>query len=378
MSVSGKLLPLCVLVCLASFSAYGQKNSGQDSTVRLNQIQVIGTHNSYHAGIAPSETKLWQQKNPKALHGLEYHHAPLPEQFSAGVRQIELDIFADPKGGLYADPAGPHSVKEAGLPADPPYDPQGLMKQPGFKVLHVQDFDYRSTCETFVGCLKSVRDWSKANPGHLPIFILVETKDEALKSKISTIHPEAFTPQLFDALDQEILSVFSKDEIITPDSVRGSYATLPEAIKNNSWPTVAQARGKVIFLLDQRKIESVYTEGHPALKGRILFTNAVPGAPDAAFTEQNEGSLEEINALVEQGYLVRTRTDANTEEARTNDTSRRDLVLKSGAQMLSTDYPASEPSSWTGYSVSFPGGVIARCNPVLKPVGCKDEDLDHK
>ncbi len=68
-----------------------------------------------------------------------------------------------------------------------------------------------------------------------------------------------------------------------------------------------------------------------------------------------------INALVKQGYLVRTRTDESTEQARTNDTTRRDLALSSGAQMLSTDYPSSEPSPWTNYSVGLPrwtGGAM--------------------
>ena len=37
-----------------------------DSTVRINEIQVIGSHNSYHAGLAPSERKWLGQKNPKA------------------------------------------------------------------------------------------------------------------------------------------------------------------------------------------------------------------------------------------------------------------------------------------------------------------------
>ena len=120
----------------------------------------------------------------------------------------------------------------------------------------------------------------------------------------------------------------------------------------------------------------IYGQGHPSLKGRILFTNAIPGAPDAAFVEQNEGSLEEINALVTQGYLVRTRTDESTEQARTNDTTRRDLALSSGAQMLSTDYPLSEPSAWTKYSVGLPDGLVARCNPVNKPAGCVDSLLE--
>ena len=116
--------------------------------------------------------------------------------------------------------------------------------------------------------------------------------------------------------------------------------------------------------------------GIPSLRGRILFTNAIPGAADAAFVEQNDGSVEAINALVKEGYLVRTRTDEGTEQARTDDTTRRDLALSSGAQMLSTDYPSSEPSTWTKYSVGLPNGLVARCNPVNKPAGCVDGLLE--
>jgi hypothetical protein len=107
------------------------------------------------------------------------------------------------------------------------------------------------------------------------------------------------------------------------------------------------------------------------LRGRILFTNADPGSPDAAFVERNEGSAAEIADLVRRGYLVRTRTDRDTIQARRNDTSRRDETMASGAQILSTDYPASEPARWTGYAVSLPGGAVARCNPVLIAVACR-------
>ena len=65
----------------------------------------------------------------------------------------------------------------------------------------------------------------------------------------------------------------------------------------------------------------VYTEGHPSLKGRLIFTNSEPGVPEAAFIEENDGTKEEIDDLVKQGYLVRTRTDEGTEQARTNDTN---------------------------------------------------------
>jgi hypothetical protein len=59
----------------------------QDKVVRINQIQVIGSHNSYHAGFAPSERKYMEAKNPEGLRGLDYHHAPLADQLSGGVRQ---------------------------------------------------------------------------------------------------------------------------------------------------------------------------------------------------------------------------------------------------------------------------------------------------
>jgi hypothetical protein len=128
-----------------------------------------------------------------------------------------------------------------------------------------------------------------------------------------------------------------------------------------------------VFLMDQRPVGPVYLQGHPALRGRIIFTNAEPGQPDCAFTEENDGTQEEIAALVRKGYLVRTRTDADTKQARTNDTARREIALASGAQLLSTDYPASEPSQWTPYSVSLPGGAVARCNPVNGPASCSNQ-----
>lgn len=342
-----------------------------DGKLRLNQIQVIGTHNSYHAGIPPSEAKLWQARNPEAFKGLYYRHESLTTQLDSGVRQIELDIFTDSMGGRFAHPAGPRMVAEAKLPPDPQFDPDGVMLKPGFKVMHVQDIDYLSVCQPFTACLKEVRKWSRAHPHHIPIFILVETKQSSKEGPMDLTPAEPFTPAVFDALDAEIRSVFEPGQLITPDDVRGHYETLNQAVLAGNWPTLKRARGKVMFLMDQRWAGPVYGEGHPSLRDLILFTNAVPGEPDAAFTECNDGPADEIAKLVKQGYLVRTRTDDSTREARVNDTRRRDAMMASGAQILSTDYPASEPARWEGhYSVSLPGNVAARCNPVNAPAGC--------
>ncbi len=380
-------LPLMIMLPL---SGLAQQNTiaEQDRTLRINQIQVIGSHNSYHSGIAPSERKLIELQNPKAMRALDYAHAPLADQLTGGVRQLEIDIYADSKGGRYSNPAIVGKVAEAGLPADPDFDPQHEMDKPGFKVMHVMDVDQRSSCHTFIACLTTIRGWSLQHPQHLPIFILVETKQGREGSAAQAHTPEPFTSETFDALDAEIRSVFSSNEMITPDQVRGSYDTLLEAIqstggassatskKTGGWPMLSNSRGKVIFLMDQRNVAPVYTQGHASLRGRLIFTNAAPGSPDAAFTEENDGTKDEIDALARQGYLIRTRTDDGTEAARTDDHTRADIALSSGAQMLSTDYPSTEPSRWTGFFVGLPHGVIARCNPITAPTGCVDSLLE--
>ncbi|THD58932.1 phosphatidylinositol-specific phospholipase C1-like protein [Phenylobacterium sp.] len=362
---------VCALaVAGAAFAA------GSDEDLRINQIQVIGTHNSYHAGLTPGVAKMLQATNPKAFDGLDYQHAGLTTQFNHGIRQIELDIYVDAKGGRFAHPFGA-TLNAGGAAA---FDPEHVFAKPGYKVMHVQDIDYISNCQPFVGCLKEVRAWSKAHPNHLPLFILVETKTQGpIKDVPGMVDYERFTPEALDALDAEIRSVFPDNERITPDQVRGKYATLPEAVAakgaGGGWPTLKAARGKVVFLLDQENITPNYVAGHPALKGRVLFTNAKAGAPDAAFVEHNDANPAEIDALVKQGYIVRTRSDADTKEGRSGDTTTRDKALASGAQMVSTDYPWYEPARWTGYTVSLPGKASARCNPVTAPKGCSDSGL---
>ncbi|HZZ67161.1 MAG TPA: phosphatidylinositol-specific phospholipase C1-like protein [Phenylobacterium sp.] len=371
---SARILVATIAAGLAASAA--ALAAGSDAGLRLNQIQVIGTHNSYHAGLTPGVAKLLKATNPKAFDGLDYSHAPLTTQFNHGIRQIELDVYADVKGGRFAHPFGA-TLNEGGAAA---FDPQHVFAKPGFKVMHVQDIDYISNCQPFVGCLKEIRAWSKAHPNHVPIFVLVETKtQDPIKAVPGMVDYERFTPEVLDALDAEIRSVFPENERITPDQVRGRYATLPEAVaaKGNGggWPTLKAARGKVIFLIDQTNITPNYVAGHPALKGRVLFTNAKAGAPDAAFVEHNDANPAEIDALVKQGYIVRTRSDADTKEGRTGDTSTRDRALASGAQMVSTDYPWYEPSRWTGYTVSLPGKASVRCNPVIVPKGCMNTSI---
>ena len=149
---------------------------------RLNQLQVIGSHNSYH--IAPDSghpraARLAQ--SPSARRGSTTPIAPWPSNSrSWGSRQIELDVYADPKGGLFAAARGPgdRARTRQGSGEDP--DAGGALRQPGLKILHVPDIDFRTTAATFVDALKQIRKWSQANQRHVPILILVELKGDAL------------------------------------------------------------------------------------------------------------------------------------------------------------------------------------------------------
>jgi Phosphoinositide phospholipase C, Ca2+-dependent len=353
-----------------------QSMSDQDAKVHLNQIQVIGSHNSYNLGFASSEEKFARSRDPRLYEALEYRHATLTSQLDGGVRQLEIDIVQDPKGGRFAHPRIVTLTKEAGLPPDPDFDPNHKMDKPGFKVIHIPDLNQRSSCLLFTDCLKEIRSWSKSHPEHVPLFLLIETKHGRTESIPDSVDAETFTSETFDGLDKEIRSVFADDEMILPDKVRSNYQTLEAAVRAGHWPTLAESRGKVIFLMDQKNAGPVYTAGHPLLQGRVLFTNSDPGKPDAAFVEENEGSPQQIDQLVRQGYIVRARADESTIAARTNDTTRRDALLHSGAQMISTDYPLSEPSKWTGYSVGFEDGLPARCNIINAPPTCKNSLLE--
>lgn len=364
------------LLALPSVLALSQTQKTQDKLVHLNQIQVIGTHNSYNTGFAPSEEIYFKAEYPKGFPGIEYHHQSLPEQLSAGVRQLELDIVQDPKGGRFAHPAITELLKQKGLPPDPDFDPNHEFDKPGFKVIHLGDLNQRSSCQRFVTCLTDIRTWSKAHPKHVPIFILVEDKQGKISQLPTAVTAEPWTAETWNALDAEILSVFRKNEIITPDMVRGKYPTLEAAVLAGQWPTLARARGKIVFLLYNKKSAPPYLAGHPLAHGRILFPNTDPGQPEAAFVERDNGTPAVIDEIVKKGYLVRTRSDFNTVAGRKNDTTRRDALLLSGAQMISTDFPVSEPAPWTGYTVGLPDGLPAQCNPANAPAGCNSALLE--
>ena len=323
-----------------------------DAPLRINDLTMVGTHNSYKLAMPSERMAQLRAVDPASADALDYAHRPIVEQLNAGTRQLELDIWYDPRGGLYADGSD---------------DP--AMQQPGFKVQHMAGFDNRSNCLTLVACLTIIRNWSDANPGHVPILLMFNTNDNGRFLK-----GEPYSETAYDALDAEVRSVLSPDKLIVPDDVQGDHPTLRDAVLANSWPTLAASRGKFMFALDEGPAKvALYRGKRRSLEGRVFFVNTDEQSPAAAYLTLNDpiGQADRIAAAVKANFIVRTRADVATREARTNDFRPRDAALRSGAQYISTDYLWPDPRFAGDYRVALPDRAVALCNPVRRPLGCR-------
>ncbi|NHC44156.1 phosphatidylinositol-specific phospholipase C1-like protein [Motilibacter aurantiacus] len=364
----------------ASGPAVAADRHGRDKDLRITDLQIMGTHNTYHRELSEAEKQV-QLASGAANRNLWYAHAGIADQLERqAVRGLELDLFRDPQGGLYKAPL---IRRLAGL--SPEHPAATAMSQPGIKVLHVADFDYNSTCWTFRDCLTQVKSWSDAHPDHVPIPIMVELKtSDAAVVRAGGVTAPAWDAAGLDEMDAEIRSVFAPGDLITPDDVRGAHATLEQAVLEDGWPKLEGSRGKVFFLMDQGgAIRDAYRSGgRDVLQGRAAFTNSLAGQPDAAFLKLNNptsSGFHQIREAVRKGYYVRTRSDEPISTVSSGDTGMRDAALSSGAQLISTDFPVAGMAAryGTDFVAELPGGVPVRCNPVTATSRCRDDDLEE-
>lgn len=108
-----------------------------------------------------------------------------------------------------------------------------------------------------------------------------------------------------------------------------------------------------------------------------MFVRAAASHDDAAWLMWDDpiANMQVIQTAVRDGFLVRTRTEQDTIEARSGDTVKREAAFASGGQFISTDYYKPNPD-FGAYAVAMPGGAIARCNPLRVPVACGDAAVE--
>lgn len=341
-----------VFIFLSLFSCQEKKE-----VVHLNEIQVIGSHNSYKIAIEPLLWKAIYQQDSVTAISLQYEHIPLLEQLDLGLRNLELDVLHDPQGGYYKDPLGLEIVEQAGGNALP-YDENDDLLKPGLKVFHVPEIDFRSHQLLFKDCLKELRIWSYQNPQHIPVVVTINAIDEDIGDPRFR-KPYPFTSAALDSIDLEITEVFTLDKLITPDHVRGEFKTLEEAVLKKGWPELDEVRSKFLFVLNVGdKKQNLYTTDHPSLKDRKMFVDVKEGVPEAAFRIINDPveNFDYIQKLVGKGYFIRTRSDAGTVEARTHNYERLEKAIASGAQIITTDYYQPSTLFPSSYKIAFENG----------------------
>ncbi len=327
--------------------------------LRLNDIQVIGSHNSYKVAIERPILDYLFQLDSATGKSLQYEHPPFTEQLELGLRNLELDVYYDPNGGYHSNPSGLDIVKASGK-TPLPFDNEEKLKVPGLKVFHVQEIDFRSNQLLFKDALTELKEWSAENMGHTPIIVTINAKDGEIPN---TRKPLAFDADALQAIDTEIRGIFPDENLITPDLVRGNRSTLEEAVLNDGWPKLKDVNGKFLFVLDEGDSKlDLYLERFPSLKEAALFVNKAEGNPEAAFQIINDpiADFEKIQRLVALGYMVRTRADADTKEARANNYSKFERAKKSGAQVITTDYYLPSKLFESDYKVIFDNGSYER------------------
>ena len=344
---------ILAVLAIAGFSLLPALAADSDAGLKLNQIQTVGSAESYKLAPGDSMLRLIALGGKKNAQKLDFSQPSLTAQLDDGARSLSFDLAYDPKGGLFRSPAGASMADEL---LDKDY--AQAMSQPGFKVVHVLDVDFKSSCLTLKSCLTEIAGWSRAHPGHLPILIALCSNDQ------KTPMPGATTPLPFDsiaaaALDAEIMAVFRRDELITPDAVKAGHASLRDAVLAGGWPLLNAARGKVIFLFhDDARKTALY-------HGEVMFVTAGENSPDAGFIALDDPVKDaaRIRADVKAGFMVLTRADDETLEARANDTRRRDAAFASGAQVIESDFVA--PDGKIGpYHVAIQDPRHVRCDAV--------------
>ncbi|MCD4827261.1 MAG: hypothetical protein K8Q99_05745 [Acholeplasmataceae bacterium] len=271
-----------------------------DETIRLNDIQMIASHNSYKK-IGPAIGRFFVGLGDsfEEARALNYGYKNITEQLEAGVRSFELDV---------------------------------RYRNQSFELTHVPLVDSSSQAVSFELLLEEIYLFSSHQTGHIPIIILLEIKDDwmILDPQLEKMDQEAFI--LFDELIKEQI----KDHLFQPSDMLIGDDTLKEIIMNQGWPSLTELLNKVIFVMHPDSYNQIYFDIDDSLSSQAMFIGSYYSEnPEeyASFFVQNDVDIDLIKTLVDQNYMVRTRMDTQLifDEQRYLD------AIESGAQILTTD-----------------------------------------
>lgn len=272
-----------------------------DENLYLNEIQLLASHNSYKKrGTNIGKLFVGLGDSFEEARKLRYGNPKLTTQLNQGIRSFELDV---------------------------------RVRKDQFEAIHVPLVDNSSTAPNFALGLQEIALWSTNNPTHIPLFILLELKndwmilDPALKD---------FTDESLLELDQLIATSFGS-HLITPNDIKGNADSLKEAVNTNGWPLLTDTLGKVIVILHPGDYTDQYVQLDASLDSLHMFPAVSLSSADAnyaAFVVHNNPNPVEIQPLINDNFIVRTRADADLIPDETGLSE----ALLSGAQLISSDF----------------------------------------
>jgi hypothetical protein len=303
----------------------------RDDTLRLNQIAMKCTHNSYH--IEPARPVVEEHQYT--------HITPLEQAERQGVRGFEFDV------------------------------------QPGrgWPVFHILGLDQETNCADLPTCLGQLKHWSDQRPGHHMLVIWIELKDELSAQKITD----------YDGLDALLRASFGRDKILEPDDLLRGEATLLESIERHGWPTLAETRDKVMFAMINTgaRHQDAYLRPDDSLTNRVMFPRARPdqfGRPWAVLAKiddpNNVAPIEDARA---RGMLIASNVGlAKHPEARNVMTRQRAFDL--GVHIHCDDFVGfvEDPEPLQQTWLELPDGAPSACNPTsTTPETCVTHDVER-
>ncbi len=307
---------------------YADSTPGVDD-LPLNQVQMVGTHNSYHVATTASPTRADTK-------------APFGEQFDfQGVRHIELDVYT--WGGE-------------------------------FRVMHTPVIDAGSQCVTLSKCLDAIARWSDSHPGHDPIMVFLDLKYDKIFNFFLPL-----TAGDIDRLSAVTVQALGGSRLVTGSELRAGRASIEQRVAEVGWPRVGELRGRVMAVVIDDNFAAKLAPGAD-VGGDVLLGGAERSenwGGDVMFAQVADPSDQKgISRALQRGMLVRTFADEDLVQVRANNGGRADRAFASGAQLIATDQPADRrpeaPHSLPGgYGVVTPSGAPLVCDRVTRPgAGC--------
>ncbi len=279
--------------------------------VKINEIAVIGTHNSYQ--MLPTPQKYAFEKYLMFISGgkkgtkLNFEMDPYTVQLECGIRNLEIDIETVDKDGEIS-----------------------------FIVTHSPISDNTSSAYDFAKGLSEIALWSDNNPKHLPVYLLIEPKGEVP----SINNMKDFSVEYAKELDEIIREVLG-DRLLTPEQTMGKYQSFEEMRMADGWPSLKDVAGKIIVLLHPCDVTDEYINIDTSLASQAMFPMLRFDSidkPYASFILDNEPEAATENnkkTIGEKNLMVRTRADnypAFNEE-------RYEYTDNCGSHIITTDYP---------------------------------------